>query len=92
MAAAVHALSYAMPFLLLSMSAPAIAFIVVTHFVIDRWRLARFIVWAKNGCQGPITATGYSADTQPWMAVWLLIIADNTLHLICNGIALRWLV
>lgn len=28
----------------------------------------------------------------PWLSVWLLIIADNTLHLICNGIALAWLV
>jgi hypothetical protein len=26
-----------------------------------------------------------------WKAVWLLIIVDGTLHLICNYCALRWL-
>lgn len=47
-AAAVHALTYAWPFLLLTHSLPALAVIVGTHFVIDRWRLARFVVFAKN--------------------------------------------
>lgn len=87
-AAAVHAVSYAIPFLLLTQSPLALALIVGTHFAIDRWRLARFVVWAKNGCRGEVTATGYPADTPPWLAVWLLIITDNTLHLLCNGLAL----
>lgn len=87
-AAAVHAVTYALPFLLLTQSPLALALIVGTHFVIDRWRLARFVVWAKNGCRGEVTATGYPSDTPPWLAVWLLIIADNTLHLLCNGLAL----
>lgn len=90
-AAAVHALSYTLPFLFLTLSPVALTFIVGPHFVIDRWRLARFVVWAKNGMCGEITATGYPVDTPPWLAVWLLIIADNTLHLICNGVALKWL-
>lgn len=90
-AAAAHALTYALPFLFLTLSPLALAFIVGTHFVIDRWRVARFVVWAKNGMRGEITATGYPADTPPLLAVWLLIIADNTLHLICNGIAIMWL-
>jgi hypothetical protein len=34
--------------------------------------------------------TGYHKDKPPWMAVWLLIIADNTLHLLCNGLALAF--
>lgn len=90
-AAAAHAVTYAVPFWLFLPSPAALTFIIVTHFVIDRWRLARFVVWAKNGCTGPVTATGY-ADTVPaWLSVWLLIIADNTLHLICNGVALKYL-
>ncbi len=36
-------------------------------------------------------ATGYPADVQPWLAVMLLIVADNTLHLSINYAALRWL-
>lgn len=46
--ALVHAVTYSLPFLLLTTSWKAILFIAVTHFVIDRWRLARYVCWAKN--------------------------------------------
>lgn len=88
-AAAVHAVTYALPFVFLTRSVGALAFIVGTHFLIDRFRLARFVVWIKNGdWQSAPTATGYREDVPAWLAVWLLIIADNTLHLICNGVAI----
>lgn len=91
-AAAAHALTYAVPFLFLTLDPQALAFIVGTHFIIDRWRLARFVVWAKNIPWQPwadCAGTGYHKDRPPFLAVWLLIIADNTLHLICNGLALK---
>ncbi|MEY9506938.1 hypothetical protein ABIE87_006496 [Bradyrhizobium diazoefficiens] len=89
LAAGIHAVSYTVPFLLLSQNWKAIAFICITHFLIDRFRLARWVVYLKNGYLGEVvTATGYRDDVPPWLAVWLLIIADNTIHLICNGIAL----
>ncbi len=47
-AAAVHALTYALPFLFFRPSVLALVVIIVTHFAIDRWRLARFVVFAKN--------------------------------------------
>lgn len=96
-AALAHALSYTLPFLFLTFNPFAIAFIASTHFVIDRFRLARYVVWAKNlpaprayryawaDCQ----ATGYHKDRPPWLAVWLLIVADNVMHVILNGLALR---
>jgi hypothetical protein len=87
-AAAVHAVAYTLPFVLITQSAGALAFICGTHFVIDRWRLARFVVWAKNGARGPVTATGYADDVPPWLSTWLLIWADNTLHILCNGVAI----
>jgi hypothetical protein len=95
-AALVHVVTYALPFLFLSPSPLALAVIVGTHFVIDRWRLARFVVWAKNwlGPNRPwseCVATGYPAERPAWMAVWLLIIADNVIHVAINGAALRWL-
>lgn len=90
-AAAVHAATYTLPFLFLTWSALALAFIFGTHFLIDRYRLARFVVWFKNGPWLPVTATGYQDDKPAWLAVWLLIIADNIMHVICNGIALRWM-
>lgn len=126
LAALCHVLTYALPFLFLRPSWPALVVIVSTHFVIDRWRLARFVVWAKNfiapwekvvAAQVPNTAevasaggtvtqlcvvrsnppwaeckaTGYPPQTPAWLAVWLLIIADNIMHVVINALALRYL-
>jgi hypothetical protein len=136
-AALCHVLTYALPFLFLRSSWPALAVIVSTHFIIDRWRLARYVVWAKNwlgfrpehqrcaaladdgsACpyppvryewhcyahrcdppsRSPINpsfdtckATGYPPDRPAWLAVWLLIIADNIMHVLINGLALKYL-
>lgn len=93
--AVVHALCYALPFLLLRPSLAAWCVIVATHALIDRYRLARYVVWAKewlSPVRPPPLAdcpTGYGADKPPWLAVWLLIIADNTMHVLINGAALR---
>jgi len=102
LAAGVHAVTYTLPFLFLTQSPAALAFICGTHFLIDRFRLARWVVWFKNGyvwnriparATGPNapTATGCADDVPPWLSVWLLIIADNILHVILNGVALAWL-
>jgi hypothetical protein len=52
-AAGVHAVCYSLLFLLLRPSIAAFAVIIVTHFFIDRFRIARYVVWAKNWI-GPI--------------------------------------
>lgn len=88
-AAGVHAVTYTLPFAFITWSPLALALICGTHFVVDRWRLARFLVWAKNGARGPVTATGYADDVPAWLSVWLLIIADNVLHILINGAVLR---
>lgn len=96
LAASIHATTYTLPFLFLTTSPAALAIIVGTHFVIDRWRIARYLVWAKNWIAPTndpwhvCSSTGYPPEKPAWMAVWLLIIADNTLHVLCNGIALRY--
>ena len=94
-----HVLCYSLPFLFFRPSLVAWAFIVATHFVIDRWRLARYVVFAKNfvaprgvwPAWSRCRSTGYDESRPAFLAVWLLIIADNTMHLLCNGAALRWL-
>ena len=48
LAALAHALTYTLPFLLLAHSWQALVFIPGTHFVVDRWRLARYVCWIKN--------------------------------------------
>lgn len=94
-----HACSYALPFLLLRPSMAALAVIVFTHCLIDRYRLARFVCWAKNllspaAYRYPWAAgdkLGYRNDGPAWLNVWLLIIADNSLHILINGLALKYL-
>lgn len=111
----VHALVYSSLFILLRPSLTAWLVILGTHFLIDRFRLARYVVWAKNwiapkGFVVPAwdgqkqqsvprrnwpwsacTETGYPPNRPAWLAVWLLIVADNTMHLAINYSALRWL-
>ena len=92
-AAAAHAATYTLPFLVLRPSVKQVALIAGTHYLIDRYRLARYAVWAKNyiapkGQDHELTATGYPADRPAWMSVWLLIIADNTLHALLNRLIL----
>lgn len=130
-AAAIHAVVYSFPFLFLTRSPVALLLIAGTHFVIDRFRLARYVVWAKNflaprvltvmpegtstpaQCQncvhcGPAycrvfkgkrvrnhpwaecSGTGYHKDRPAFLAVWLLIIADNAMHVLLNGLAIRF--
>lgn len=120
-----HALVYSLPFLLLG-SLNAFAVICVTHFFIDRFRLARYMIWLKDVILSPIllsgpepydcedyddytreldkfraewavqgwancSATGYPSQTPSFLAVWLMIACDNTMHLAINYAAIRWL-
>lgn len=98
-AALVHVIFYGIPFLVFRPSFAAMAVIVGTHFVIDRWRLARFVVFAKNRL-APVaewatwsfsSGTGYPQDVPAWLSVWLLIIVDNAMHIGINALALRYL-
>lgn len=96
-AALVHAVVYTLPFMLITQSALALSVIAVSHFLIDRFRLARYVVFAKNWVTDTsltwddCKATGYPSSTPPFLSVWLMIIADNTLHLSINYAAIRWL-
>lgn len=91
-----HATVYSLPFLLLG---DQWAFFAIwsTHLLIDRLGLARYVVFAKNFLGWPwpewkdCEATGYPSARPAWLAVWLLIAADNTLHLAINYVSLRWL-
>jgi hypothetical protein len=106
--AAAHACVYSAGFLLFQPSVIAFIVIIGTHFLIDRYRLARYVVWAKNFL-GPIVmtkvgprsivnppwtecqSTGYPPDRPAWMVVWLMILGDNIIHILVNGLALRYL-
>lgn len=90
-AAFCHATVYSLPFALVA-SLNAWLVIWGTHLLIDRFRLARYVVYAKNWLAprshwhpwSECSATGYHKDAPPWLSVWLMIAADNTLHLAIN--------
>lgn len=124
--ALVHALAYSLPFLLLHPSLNAWVLIVLTHALIDHYRFARYVVYAKEwlfdprallwlygeqwrlrvgarfGLESPWKdsphpkpfvecPTGYDPDKPAWLAVWLLIITDNVMHVLINAYAFRYL-
>lgn len=95
--AIIHALVYSLPFLLLDPSLTAFLVIFISHAVIDKLRLARYVIFCKNLITDPTlkwsdcSATGFHMDRPVWLTVWLMIITDNTMHLAINYAALRWL-
>jgi hypothetical protein len=98
--AVAHAITYTLPFILLTQDLYILNVIAVTHAIIDRLRLARYVCWLKNfmsprkdwwhpwkECVG----TGYHEDRPPWLAVWLMIITDNIMHVAINAACLKWI-
>lgn len=91
-----HAWSYTLPFIFITTSMPALLVILVSHLLIDRYRLAKWVCWAKNqlapaGHRFSPTPTGYPQGAPDWLAVWLLIICDNVLHVLINAAAIKYL-
>ena len=98
--ATVHALVYSIPFVLLFHPSLAAWLVIVgTHAVIDRYRLAKHICWAKNwlsprrpaSFKESIENNGFSKDTPEYMSFWLMVITDNLLHILITGAALYFL-
>lgn len=98
--AIVHAVLYSVPFLLLTTSVLAIAVIASTHLLIDHYRLARHLTFAKN-MMAPMSewkpwsackdTGGFESTKPPFMWIWLMIITDNSIHLAINYFALKFL-
>ncbi|GAA4082800.1 DUF3307 domain-containing protein [Actinomadura miaoliensis] len=98
--AVAHGVVYTLPFLLLTRSPWALLVIAGTHVVIDRYQLARHVVWAREQLapradrppRSAITDNHGSPSTvAPGMAHAMKIIIDNTMHLVINAAALTWL-
>lgn len=106
-AAALHAVTYTMPFAALVLWPPsvstgdaliALAVIGGTHAVIDRYRLARHVIWVKNYLGGArqswaeCSATGYPPELPVWLATILMFIVDNVIHITINTLVIIWAV
>lgn len=78
-----HVAVYSAPFYFICDFAPLIVLISVTHFLIDRFRLAKYWImlinwdWHQN-----------SLDRPAYISFWLLVIVDNTFHIIFNSLAI----
>ncbi len=127
---ALHCFTYTLCFLPLTLSWKALLVIFASHFVMDRFGLARYIVWLKEqqstkpvpwrlskltGYFDQETLTGDDKErdyfirvnmektsvadliadpnvNRPiWIRVWLTIVADNTIHMLCNALAIAYL-
>lgn len=102
-----HCLLYTLPFLLLTQDFLALFLIFITHFVEDRWSLMKYVIWLKNHINPKLeyfsfdkcSITGYydtwlnkNDDARPkFITTWLYIITDNSYHLICNFLILKYL-
>lgn len=90
--ALVHALLYSLSFVLIAPSIAAWLVIFGTHFLIDRYRLALYWIRFYNRVPLPEAGPfGYLKAKPEYMAFWLMVVIDNTLHLAINYSALRWL-
>ena len=84
----IHATIYATPFMLIS-STWAWLIIYITHYFIDRYRLATYWIklindgWKSNNY-------GYPDALPIWLSTWLLFIVDNTFHLVINTACIVW--
>ena len=97
--ALVHGFFYTLPYIFVTQSIWALLFIGLTHAIIDRYRLAKHVGWLKNKI-GPRRSRpsfseamengGYNSATPVFMSTFLMIVTDNTLHLVLNTIAVIW--
>lgn len=84
-----HSLLYSLPFLFIT-SLYGWLFILISHFFIDKYRLA--VYWLKLvNWNWSSKNFGFSEDKPFALSIWLLIIVDNIFHLICNYISVTYL-
>ena len=92
-----HAVKYTAAFLPITRNPKALLVIGGTHYLIDRYRLAKYVNWGKNQIAPEkyrsegVENGGYPNSTPTGLATALLFITDNTMHLLINEWAInKW--
>ncbi len=90
--AIVHGIVYSIPFLIFYGWAPFIP-ICITHIILDHTRAIKYLLRVKEW--NFKEEWGYKTEGEgampPFMWMWLMIIADNTVHLTINYISIHFL-
>lgn len=88
--ALLHSIIYTIPFLFITSNLAALSVICLSHALIDGTQIVNYLNRIKNwNFEHP---SGYDEDNRPaWIWVWLIIIQDNTLHLVINYLTLRFI-
>lgn len=89
MVAAIHAVTYSLPFLFIS-SGIGWSVILISHLLIDRFGLAKYWIMLVNW-NWQSKNFGFDNDKPQFLSIWLLIVIDNTFHIIINSLSIQYL-
>lgn len=82
----IHAVVYSIPFYILLYDS-TIWIVFLSHYFIDRYRLP--IYWIKLvNWNWKSKNFGYDETKPQFMSIWLMIIIDNTFHILFNSVAI----
>jgi len=88
----IHAFVYTLPFIFwLRVSPQAAVTIYVTHIIIDRFSLARYLMIAKGSPPNDVYVydDGFKYPIYSGNLFLVYVVTDNTLHLLINYFAIR---
>lgn len=85
LACSIHCILYSIPFAFIS-STEALCVIFITHFIIDKFRLAKYVQMVRNW-----HFKGNGTNAPDWLGVWLMFITDNIIHITINYLAITYL-
>jgi hypothetical protein len=78
-----HVILYTFAFVFITSNVWHLFLIAITHFFIDKYRLA--VYWIKLvNWNWKSTNNGFPNKTPAFMSIWLMIIIDNVFHLLIN--------
>jgi hypothetical protein len=85
----IHCTTYSIPFFFFYNWKVALV-VFITHYIIDRTNLVAWLLAYKNGIR-TIENFGFGLERPFAISIWLYIICDNLLHIICNHLSILYL-
>jgi hypothetical protein len=93
----VHSILYTLPFLFLTTNIYALFIICVSHFIIDRYSITKYINILKDKMYPKkyrnteyCKYTGLGANRIEGVKWFVYIVVDNALHIAINSVVLNW--